>query len=296
MCCVAEEILFSYFFLFEAAVTQQHTELLLRAAVTQQHTELLIVLHGAAMEGAVLLDDGTTVDADDLAVGIGLANDTEGLGVEVGLGIGGHQDGAIDDQVVGVGGGETVTVSDGIADQTTFGHGRIIDRTGEGELQKAVGTAFEGTECTELFFHQGQVGMVGIATGKDDGVVRADAYQGIDMAIGIIANEAAVVEPYNALGTEIFLEAGFNLGLREGLVAMRRHEATRSGEDGAFAIALDRTALEDEVEVGLVLALNDALVVEVLVDLIIQIGLELLTPAVELEIEKDDVRGLMSDV
>ena len=60
------------------------------------------------MEGAVLLDDGTTVDADDLAVGIGLANDTEGLGVEVGLGIGGHQDGAIDDQVVGVGGGETI--------------------------------------------------------------------------------------------------------------------------------------------------------------------------------------------
>ena len=84
------------------------------------------------MEGAVLLDDGTTVDADDLAVGIGLANDTEGLGVEVGLGIGGHQDGAIDDQVVGVGGGKAVTVSDGIADYTTFGHGRIIDRTGEG--------------------------------------------------------------------------------------------------------------------------------------------------------------------
>ena len=100
-------------------MTQQHTELLLRAAVTQQHTELLIVLHGAAMEGAVLLDDGTTVDADDFAVGIGLANDTEGLGVEVGLGIGGHQDGAIDDQVVGVGGGEAVAT--------------VIDRTGEGK-------------------------------------------------------------------------------------------------------------------------------------------------------------------
>jgi hypothetical protein len=57
------------------------------------------------MEGAVLLDDGTTVDADDLAVWIGLANDTQGLSVEVGLGIGGHKDGAIDDQVVGVGGG-----------------------------------------------------------------------------------------------------------------------------------------------------------------------------------------------
>ena len=138
--------------------------------------------------------------------------------------------------------------------------------------------------------------MVGIATGIDDGVVRADAYKGIDMAIGIIANEAAVVEPYNAPGSEIFLEAGFNLGLREGLVAMRRHETTGRCENGALAIALDRTAFEDEVEVGLVLALNDALVVEVLVDLIIQIGLELLTPAVELEVEKDDVRGLRADV
>jgi hypothetical protein len=105
MCCVAEEILFSYFLFLGAAVAQQHTELLLRAAVAQQHTELLIVLHGAAMEGAVLLDDGTTVDADDLAVWVGLANDTQGFGVEVGLGIGGHKDGTIDDQVVGVGGG-----------------------------------------------------------------------------------------------------------------------------------------------------------------------------------------------
>jgi hypothetical protein len=138
--------------------------------------------------------------------------------------------------------------------------------------------------------------MVGIATGIDDGVVRADAYQGIDMAIGIIANETAVVEPYNALGTEIFLEAGFNLSLREGLVAMRRHEATRSGEDGALAIALDRAAFEDEVEVGLVLAHHTTGIIEMTVDLIIQIGLELLTPAVELEVEKDDVRGLRADV
>ena len=141
------------------------------------------------MEGAVLLDDGTTVDADDLAVGIGLANDTEGLGIEVGLGIGGHQDGTIDDQVVGVGGGETVTVSDGIADQTTFGHGRIIDRTGEGELQKAVRTALKGAKCTQLFFHQCQIRMVGIATGIDDGVVWTDAYQGVDMTIGVVTNQ-----------------------------------------------------------------------------------------------------------
>jgi hypothetical protein len=138
--------------------------------------------------------------------------------------------------------------------------------------------------------------MVGIATGIDDGVVRADAYQGIDMAIGIIANETAVVEPYHTLGTEILFEASLNLSLREGLVAMRGHETTGRCENGALAIALDRTALKDEVEVGLVLAHHTTGIIEMTVDLIIQIGLELLTPAVELEVEKDDVRGLRADV
>ena len=209
----------------------------------------------------MLLDDGAAIDADDFAVGIGLTDNTHGFGIKVGLGIGGHQDGAIDDQVVGIGGGETVTVSDGIADHTTFGHGRIIDRTGERELQKAVGTAFEGAECTKFFFHQGQVGMVGIATGIDNGVVGTDAYQRVDMSVGIVANQRAVVEPYDALGTEIFLEAGFNLGLREGLVAMRRHEATGSCEDGALAIALDGTAFEDEVQVGLVSTFHQSFII-----------------------------------
>ena len=68
------------------------------------------------MEGAVLLDDGTTVDADDLAIGIGLADDTHGLGIKVGLSVGGHEDGTIDDQIVGVGGWQTVAI--------------VIDRTG----------------------------------------------------------------------------------------------------------------------------------------------------------------------
>ena len=153
------------------------------------------------MEGAVLLDNGTTVDADNLTVGIGLTDDAEGLGIEVGLSIGGHQDSAIDDQIVGIGGGKAVTVSDGIADYTTFGNGRIIDRTGERELQKAVGTALEGAQCTELFFHQCQVGVVDIATGIDDSVVRTDTHEGIDMAVGIIANEGAMIKPYDALCT-----------------------------------------------------------------------------------------------
>ena len=68
----------------------------------------LVVLHGAAVQGTVLADDGATVDADDVSVGEGLADDAHGFLVEVGLVVGGYQDGTIDDEVVGIGGGEAV--------------------------------------------------------------------------------------------------------------------------------------------------------------------------------------------
>ena len=60
------------------------------------------------MERAVLTDDGTTVNAHNLPVRIGLADDAHGLCIEIGLGIGGHQYGTIDDQIVGVGGRKPV--------------------------------------------------------------------------------------------------------------------------------------------------------------------------------------------
>ena len=60
------------------------------------------------MEGAVLANDGAAVDADNLAVGEGLSDDAQGLGIEVGLGVGGYQYGTIDDQIVGIGGRQSV--------------------------------------------------------------------------------------------------------------------------------------------------------------------------------------------
>ena len=105
-----------------------------------------------------------------------------------------------------------------------------------------------------------------------------------------------MVEPYHTLCTQILLEADINLSLRQGLVAMRCHETAGRGEYSALTIALDRAALEDKVEVGLVVASHTAGIIEMTVDLIVQIGLELLAPAVELEVEKDDVRGLRADV
>ena len=130
--------------------------------------------------------------------------------------------------------------------------------------------------------------MVSIATGIDNGVVGTDACQRVDMAIGVIANQGAVVEPHHALGTQICFEAFLYLGLREGLVSVGGHQATGGGKNGAFAIALDRAALEDEVEMVFVVALDQSLLVEVLVDGVVELRLELLAPAVELEIKKGE--------
>lgn len=61
------------------------------------------------MQGAVLLDDGTAVDAYDLPIWESLANRAHRLLVEVGLVIGGNQYRSVDDEVVGIGGRQSLT-------------------------------------------------------------------------------------------------------------------------------------------------------------------------------------------
>jgi hypothetical protein len=57
------------------------------------------------MERAMLLDNTSTIDAHDVAIGECLANQAQGLGIEIGLGVCGTEDGIIDDQEIGVCGG-----------------------------------------------------------------------------------------------------------------------------------------------------------------------------------------------
>ena len=63
------------------------------------------------MQAAVLFDNASTVDADDLPVGEGLTDDSQRFGIEVGLSIGGTEYGIVDDEEVGVGGREAVTLT-----------------------------------------------------------------------------------------------------------------------------------------------------------------------------------------
>ena len=89
------------------------------------------------------------------------------------------------------------------------------------------------------------------------------------------------------LSTQECLEVRLYLILCEGLVAMGGHQTASAGEDGALAIALNRAALEDEIQMVLVGALDQSLVVEMPVDGIVELRLELLAPAVETEVEED---------
>ena len=77
---------------------------------------VLIILHGAAMYAAMLLDDAAAVDGHHLAVGEDGGDALQGSLVVKGLSVGGHEYGTVDDEVVGIGGRQraAVFVEDGV--------------------------------------------------------------------------------------------------------------------------------------------------------------------------------------
>ena len=119
-----------------------------------------------------------------------------------------------------------------------------------------------------------------------NGIVGTEASQCVDVRIGVVACQIAVVEPEDALGVERGEQSLFNLLLGEGLVAVGRQEALAGGEDGAAAVALDAATLQDEVEVVLVSTLKNGLFIHVAADFVVERCLELLPPSVELEVEQ----------
>ena len=95
-----------------------------------------------------------------------------------------------------------------------------------------------------------------------------------------------MVQPDDAVGTEPLLQPVFYLLLCQRLVAVGRQQTATGGKDGAAAVALDRAALEHEVEVVDVLTLYVALVIDAAVQGVVNLGGKLLAPPIELEIEQ----------
>jgi hypothetical protein len=84
------------------------------------------------MEAAMLFDNTSTVDAYDLTVREGFADETERLRVEIRLGVGGTEYSPINHQEVGISGRQTIPA--------------VIDGSGHGELEQSVRLAFECAE------------------------------------------------------------------------------------------------------------------------------------------------------
>ena len=223
----------------------------------------------------MLTDEYGAVDANDFMVWKGELQLTACLFVVGGLAIGGAEDGAVDDEEIGVGGRESlVAVADGV---------------GHGKGNQAVGTAVGGAECLQLGFHVLEVGMLGVGGvgGLDigNGVVRAEACEGVDVSVGVVALQMSVVEPEDALGVEVAEQALLNLRGGE-VVAVGGEEAGGGGEDGAFSVALDASAFEYEVEAGLVVVAAGQMGMDADVDLVVEMGGKLESPSVELVVEE----------
>lgn len=139
------------------------------------------------MQRPVLANEGTAVDTHNLIAGEGLLKHLGSTAVIVGLGVGGVEHGPVHHKEVGVGGWQAFAV---------FYYG-IGHRQGE----QTVGFSCKGAEGLELFFHLAErVVVLVLLIGTlhvDDGVVWAEAGQGIDVTVRIVARQVAMVQPEN---------------------------------------------------------------------------------------------------
>ena len=187
----------------------------------------------------MLYDDAAAVDAHDLVVGEGIGNGLRRLFVEVGLGIGGIEHRAVDDEEVGVGGWQTLVA--------------VVYRAGHGQPQQAVAASGLCAQRAQLLFHLVQFAVLRVvlvvASHIEQRVGRSHTHEGVDMSIGVVAYEVAIVDPHYAPCVKAAFQCLFYLVLCHGLVAPRSEEATRGGEHRSLAVALYRASFEHEVVV-----------------------------------------------
>ena len=92
----------------------------------------------------MLLDNTSTVDANNLPIRESLANQSQRLSIKVGLVIGRTEHGTVDDKEIGIGGRQPVTAF-------------VVDGPWHGQLHQSIGLTFESPEGRQLRFHQLQV-------------------------------------------------------------------------------------------------------------------------------------------
>jgi len=184
------------------------------------------------VEGAEAPDEVYGVDADNFAGGEELGEDVEGDAV-VGIVERWDEDQSVGDVEVGVAGGEALVAEH--------------DRARQGQLDQRELLAGEGAggfEADEVFGEGLVVGVSGVGlNGGDDGFRGDEAGDVVDVAVGVVAGDAAV-EPEDLVNAEVVGENLLKLLTGESGVALLdlAEEALFGGEQDALAVGVDGAA------------------------------------------------------
>ena len=137
----------------------------------------------------------------------------------------------------------------------------------------------------------GIVLIVGVvASGVEQGVVGRHTDDGVDMSIGVITAELAMMNPDDALGTQAVFQFFFYLLNCARLVAFQ--QAERGCHDGASAIALYGSSFEFEVFVVFHLLGEVSFCEKVVGDVVVVGGRVFATPSIESELQVDGLAAL----
>ena len=127
-----------------------------------------------------------------------------------------------------------------------------------------------------------------VALDIEDGVVGGETGERVDMGIGIVAGEVAVVDPQDAVGSERVAQIVFNLSAREVAVAVGGEEALGGGEYRAAAVAFDGASFEHEAETVVERGAEHTGAGELGGDEVVEACGEFESPAVEAEVDEAD--------
>ena len=189
------------------------------------------------MYRAVLSNDGLRVNAYDVVAGERLCHKLKSTGIVCLLIVSRNYHSTVYNQEVSVSGRQSVII--------------VIQRIGHRELEQSIWLAVSIGGLLQLVLKCLEVGMLRvvlvIATHIEQSVVGADAYDCVDVAVGVVADELSVVKPYYLACTQTLLEHSFHLCLCHRLIAVGSHKAYACSEHGAATVALYRTALKHKV-------------------------------------------------
>jgi hypothetical protein len=159
-----------------------------------------------------------------------------------------------------------------------------------GQGNEAIRLIVGGTQGAQFLAHAGQglemlVRRI-VAGDMEDGIVRRQARQGIDMRIRIVPGQKAVFQPEEMPGAQQAEQFLFQLLPGQMRIAVGVEQAHGSGKHGAGAVGFDAAAFQDQTGNGDGQGAENSAAVQALGDLIVVMGGELQAPAIEAEIEQ----------